>query len=550
MASKKVITKQTTSAASVVVSSATGTKRCRDNSADGTNHAAKDYKRRKGDDGLQMNQPSLDTDDALDNLPILDVIELNQTDADQCDGCTRRKCPVHHDTFMFDYCNDESIQEHEADFLLSRGFLPCSKCFQVQSEIEELMAPNNQAEAASEIPNEDQPTTSPSSSTVERIRDDSEDETEYNLAPVSKKCKTSDDEDSDYIPDEDESDDEITSSSYDEAEYKDDDETDDQLPSTSNGKKSKQPHRQRAQNEYCLACQVFKATLTIFNDPLLPQSSAQLCKECADLWPTTGLKIECIIPTDEPVKRFTMQHHASVLEEAVNAYVAADKKRKRSQLKDTDWDVIHQMVQTEASRQSSLAQFSATELRRQWHHRIPWIGNRQESGRDTSANWTRKENVALAKIVSQEQKCDIRIPIDWDKVARDVRLEAYKNRFQVRTGFDCFSRYQQRFNKAHRQSEEGRKGQYFWPKEETQKLMSVVEEHLKETGRRIPDWKNVRTQFPGTTETQLKTKYRRMTITPKPKSVRPITVRRPPAAPKVETRGRKKKVVVPKTEQL
>jgi len=154
-----------------------------------TNHAATDYKRRKGDDGLQMNQPSLDTDDALDNLPILDVIELIKTDADQCDGCTRRKCPVHHDTFMFDYCNDESIQEHEADFLLSRGFLPYSKCFQVQSEIEELMAPNNQAEAASEIPNEDQPTTSPSSSTVKRIRDDSEDETEYNLAPVCKKRK-------------------------------------------------------------------------------------------------------------------------------------------------------------------------------------------------------------------------------------------------------------------------------------------------------------------------------------------------------------------------
>ena len=57
MATKKVITKQTTSAASVVASSATATKRCRDNSADGTNHAATDYKRRKGDDGLQINQP-------------------------------------------------------------------------------------------------------------------------------------------------------------------------------------------------------------------------------------------------------------------------------------------------------------------------------------------------------------------------------------------------------------------------------------------------------------------------------------------------------------
>ena len=38
MVPKKVITKQTTSAASVVASSATATKRCRDNSADGTNH--------------------------------------------------------------------------------------------------------------------------------------------------------------------------------------------------------------------------------------------------------------------------------------------------------------------------------------------------------------------------------------------------------------------------------------------------------------------------------------------------------------------------------
>jgi hypothetical protein len=142
------------------------------------------------------------------------VIELNQTDADQCNGCPR-KCPVHHDTFILDYCNDESIQGHEADFLLSQGFPPCSKCFQVQSEIEELMTPNNQAEATSEIPNEDQPTTSSSSSTAKRIRDDSDDETEYNLAPVSKKRKTSDDEDSNYIPDEDESDDEMTSSSYD-----------------------------------------------------------------------------------------------------------------------------------------------------------------------------------------------------------------------------------------------------------------------------------------------------------------------------------------------
>ena len=92
-----------------------------------------------------------------------------------------------------------------------------------------------------------------------------------------------------------------------------------------------------------------------------------------------------------------MQHHASVLEEAVNTYIAADKKKKRSQLEDSDWDAIHQMVQLEASRKSSLAQFSATELRRQWYHRIAWIGNRQESGRDTSANWNRKENVALTK---------------------------------------------------------------------------------------------------------------------------------------------------------
>ena len=563
MAPKGIMTKQTASATSgVAASTATATKRSRDNSS-GTNHAASDCKRRKGDDGLQMNQSernngdhndeaSPSADDLPDNLPILDVIELDQT-GDQCldfllsyNSQCKRKCPVHHDTFLFDYCTDESIQEHEADSLLSQGYAPCSKCFQVQSEIAELMmAPENQAEPASAISNEDQPSTSSSSSssTIKRVRDDTdEDEMEYDIAPVIKKRKTSDDQDSNYIPDEDESDDEMTSSSYEEAE--DEDDETDKSPSTSKDKKSRQPHRRRSQNEYCITCQVFKATLTIFNDPLLPQSSAQLCKECADLWPTTGLKIDCIIPTDEAVNRFTMRYHAPVLEEAVNTYIAADKKKKRSQLEDSDWDAIHQMVQLEASRKSSLAQFSATELRRQWHHRIAWIGNRQESGRDTSANWNRKENVALTKIVSKERTGDNnQMPIDWNKVARDVRLEAYKNRFQVRTGFDCFSRYQQRFNKAHRQNEEGRKGQYFWPKEETQKLMSFVKEHLQETGRRTPDWKEVRAQFPGTTETQLKTKYRRMNIDQKPTAVRPITVRPPPAVPKLETRGRKKKVV-------
>jgi len=73
--------------------------------------------------------------------------------------------------------------------------------------------------------------------------------------------------------------------------------------------------------------------------------------------------------------------------------------------------------------------------------------------------------------------------------------------------------------------------------------MSFVKVHLKETGRRTPDWKEVRAQFPGTTETQLKTKHRRMTINQKPVSaVRPIIVRSSSAAPKVEMMGRKKKL--------
>jgi len=94
MAQKKMMTKQTASAASVVAaSSATATKRSRGNSS-GANHAASDCKQRKGDDGLQMNQSernngdhndkaSPSSDDLPDNLPIFDVIELDQT-GDQC----------------------------------------------------------------------------------------------------------------------------------------------------------------------------------------------------------------------------------------------------------------------------------------------------------------------------------------------------------------------------------------------------------------------------------------------------------------------------------
>ena len=98
-------------------------------------------------------------------------------------------------------------------------------------------------------------------------------------------------------------------------------------------------------------------------------------------------------------------------------------------------------------------------------------------------------------------------------VAVKVCQLVYRNKKRVRTGFDCFLRHQSsKFNQQHRGNEYGRGTNYLWSIEEEDKLEKVVEQHLKESRRRTPNWEIVRQRFPGTTPTQLATKWRRMTI--------------------------------------
>ena len=280
----------------------------------------------------------------------------------------------------------------------------------------------------------------------------------------------------------------------------------------------------------CLACQVYQAECTIFNEQLLPQSPAQFCLKCADLWPLkTGWKVDAIFDESKSIWRFE-EHHFAELNETVNDWVDANKKKIKS-ADDVRWDVIHQMAHGE---QKMIAKFDADRLRREWHHHL----HTGETTRETNKNCDTKENKALKTIVSQ---FDDLAAIDWDQVALNICKKVHRNKKRVRTGFDCFARYQRRFSREHRQNKEGRGGNYFWSKAEKEKLLSIVEEHLNESRRRTPDWDFVRVQFPGTTVTQLKTQYRRLTLTPKPRVIcRPLLT---PAPPKIETRGRKKKVV-------
>jgi hypothetical protein len=259
------------------------------------------------------------------------------------------------------------------------------------------------------------------------------------------------------------------------------------------------PSTSRRHKVMCLACQVYQAECTIFNEQLLPQSPAQFCLKCADLWPMkTGLKVDAIFDESKSIVRFE-EHHLAELDETVKDWAAANKKKIKSAA-DIKWDVIHQMAQGE---QKMIAKFDADRLRREWHHHL----HTGETTRETSKNWDPKENKALRKIMSQ---FDDLAAIDWGQVALDICKKVHRNKKRVRTGFDCFARYQRRFSREHRQNKEGRGGNYFWSQEEKEKLLSIVQEHLNESRGGTPDWDFVRVQFPGTTVTQLKTQYRRL----------------------------------------
>ena len=93
----------------------------------------------------------------------------------------------------------------------------------------------------------------------------------------------------------------------------------------------------------CLACKVYQAECTIFDDQPLPQSPAHLCLKCADLWPMTlgALKLDIIFKGPAAsTMRFTAQHFKQ-LDETVKDWVAANKAIiKIKSADDVNWDVI------------------------------------------------------------------------------------------------------------------------------------------------------------------------------------------------------------------
>ena len=267
------------------------------------------------------------------------------------------------------------------------------------------------------------------------------------------------------------------------------------------------PSTSRQKMTMCLACKVYQAECTILNDQLLPQSPAHFCLKCADLWPmaTGSFKLDLIL--EKPAAstmRFTAQHFKQ-LDEIVKDWAAANKAViKIKSVEDVNWDVVHQMTQDQ---NLLIAKFDADRLRREWHHHL----ETDETKREASKNWDQRENKGLQKILESQFADSQQTAIDWDQVAVKVCQLVYRNKKRVRTGFDCFSRHQSsKFNQQHRRNEDGRGKNYFWSIEEEEKLRKLVKQHLEESRRRIPNWEVVRQRFPGTTTTQLATKWRRM----------------------------------------
>ena len=111
-------------------------------------------------------------------------------------------------------------------------------------------------------------------------------------------------------------------------------------------------------------------------------------------WKSTALSLV--------LKNFTIQNHAPSLEEVVNTYVDADKKRKRSQLQPAI------LIGTLSIR---LCGEKIKSYKNQWiatpkTSLFPWVGSKKYSTKDTNKNWTIKENVSLTKIMLQKQKDD------------------------------------------------------------------------------------------------------------------------------------------------
>lgn len=76
--------------------------------------------------------------------------------------------------------------------------------------------------------------------------------------------------------------------------------------------------------------------------------------------------------------------------------------------------------------------------------------------------------------------------IDWEIVAQQMNSN--------RTAFDCFRRYQERFNAEHRK--------FGWTQDDNKLLISLISNYSEKNICDI-DWEDIRLNFPGKSKSQI-----------------------------------------------